>query len=84
MRVEFAIALFMLLIVVVSITFVCLAGEITRQKQDIEKLRGEMNIIRMDHCYMRQEFDIMRDVDITVNIHRSVSFSMTLLMVNEV
>lgn len=77
MRVEFAIALFMLLIVVVSITFVCLAGEITRQKQDIEKLRGEMNIIRMDHCYMRQD---MRDVD----IHRSVSFSMTLLMANGV
>ena len=74
MRVEFAIALFLVLIITVCISFICLSTAIIDQENEIEKLRGEINLIRMDHCYMRQEFDLMRDVNIDVTIHRSVSF----------
>lgn len=74
MRIEFAMTLTLVLILAVLVSFICLTRAIMDQKQDIQKLRGEINIIRMDHCYMRQEFDLMRDIDIDVTIKRSVSF----------
>jgi len=74
MRVEFAIALLLTLITGACLITISVFAQFREQEKQIQKLTDELATIRMDHCYMRQEFEIMRDIEVTVFIERRVIF----------
>lgn len=68
MRVEFAIALFLTLITATCILATSIFANFREQEKMIQKLSDELHIIQLDHVYMRQEFEIMRDIAVDVQV----------------
>lgn len=81
MRAELAIMLCVVLIGSVLLTIAMFFNGIATQnkrinelQKEIQKMQDIVEVMRLDHCYMRQEFDLMRDVEINVIVEHNVSF----------